>query len=86
MQLRLQLTKLYGKLIFAKKNLKGVKVKVKDINNLTPLEAQQILNLMRQAYNSDKNYPMVEVYQKWHTSQAIIQQKVGKVTKRQDIT
>ena len=50
---------------FAKKNLKGAKVKVKDINNLTPLEAQQVLNLMRQAYNSDKNYPMVEVYQKW---------------------
>lgn len=50
---------------FAKKNLKGAKVKVKDINNLTPLEAQQVLNLMRQAYNSDKPYPMVSVYQKW---------------------
>lgn len=50
---------------FAKKNLKGAKVKVKDINNLTPLEAQQVLNVIRQAYNSDKTYPMVSVYQKW---------------------
>lgn len=50
---------------FAKKNLKGAKVKVKDINNLTPLEARQVLNVIREAYKSDKLYPMVAVYQKW---------------------
>ena len=50
---------------FAKKNLKGAKVKVKDINNLTAIEAAQVLNVIRQAYYSGKNYPMVSVYQKW---------------------
>lgn len=50
---------------FAKKNLKGAKVKVKNINNLTALEANQILRVARQAYYSGKNYPMVVVYQKW---------------------
>ena len=48
---------------FAKKNLKGAKVKVKDINNLTPIEAQQVLNVMRQAYNG--SHAVVGVYQKW---------------------
>lgn len=50
---------------FAKKNLKGAKIKVKDVNSLTPIEAEQVLNLARQAYNSDKNYPFIAVYQKW---------------------
>lgn len=50
---------------FAKENLKGAKIKVKDVNNLTPIEAKQVLNLARQAYNSDKYYPSVAVYQKW---------------------
>lgn len=50
---------------FAEKNLKGAKVKVKDINNLTAIEAAQVLNVIRQAYYSGKNYPMVSVYQKW---------------------
>lgn len=50
---------------FAKKNLKGAKVKVKDINNLTAIEAAQVLEVIRQAYYSGKNYPMVSVYQKW---------------------
>ncbi|RVU70574.1 MULTISPECIES: SLAP domain-containing protein [Lactobacillus] len=50
---------------FAKKNLKGAKVKVKDVNNLTPIEAEQVLNLARQAYDNDKNYLGVAVYQKW---------------------
>ncbi len=50
---------------FAKKNLKGAKVKVKDINNLTAIEAAQVLNVIRQAYYSGKNYPIVSVYQKW---------------------
>lgn len=50
---------------FAKKNLKGAKVKVKDINNLTAIEAAQVLNVIRQAYFTGKNYPIVAVYQKW---------------------
>lgn len=50
---------------FAEKNLKGAKVKVKDINNLTAIEAAQVLEVIRQAYYSGKNYPMVSVYQKW---------------------
>ena len=51
---------------FAKKNLKGAKVKVKDINNLTNSEAQQVWDLMSQSYKQGPGYyPFVRLYHKY---------------------
>ncbi|TSO25417.1 SLAP domain-containing protein [Lactobacillus sp. LL6] len=51
---------------FAKKNLKGAKIKVKDINHITPQEGQQIFSLMAQSYSDGPGYyPMVGLYHKY---------------------
>lgn len=49
---------------FAQKNLQGAKVQVKDINHLTPIEAQQILHVAEQSYDNDHTPTYVAVYQK----------------------
>lgn len=50
----------------AKKDLKGAKIKVKNINNLTGPEAQQIFELMNQRYaEGPGNYPFVGLYHKY---------------------
>lgn len=52
-------------LTYAQNNLKGEKVKVKDINNLNSFEANRVYSVMTQAYNEGSTYPNVELYAKY---------------------
>lgn len=60
-----EIKEMIWQLTYAKHNLKGKKVKVKNINNLTAIEANQVHKVMSQAYNEGSTYPHVSLYAKY---------------------